>query len=244
MCQGCINLNAAEPSELPELYQQAVAKLIEHGKKLLKHCTEMEDYYRSMGYCYHTSQLTRREAMADCPTHGPQLLNLEEAFDLDDPEDYHILFKPMETSITLLKEVISDAEHIPSNPPTPQLAELLTNSLQPKLHTAHITINNMRTYFNRINFYTTTLRSLTCQSSGTHSLNTNNETPWHHCKLNMRTGQWELESMAEEWTDYLNWVTCLPETQVWVRKGEDAKEIALRWLGRFVVVDLVLADIN
>ncbi|EUC49618.1 hypothetical protein COCMIDRAFT_84117 [Bipolaris oryzae ATCC 44560] len=244
MCQGCIKLNVAEPSQLPELYQQALAKLIEHGKKLLKYCPEMEDYYRSMGYCYHTSQLSRREAMAECIIHGPHLVNLEEAFDLDDPEDYHILFKPLETSITLLKEVVSDAEHIPRNTSAPQLAGLLTNSLQPKLHTAHTTISNMRTYFSRINLYTNTLRSVSCQSNGTHILNDNREVPWHRRTHNAQTGQWELESMAEEWTDYLNWATCLPETQVWIQKGEDPKEIALRWLKNFVVMDFQMTDIN
>ncbi|EMD66747.1 hypothetical protein COCSADRAFT_354079 [Bipolaris sorokiniana ND90Pr] len=244
MCKGCINLNIAEPSQLPQLCQQSLEKLIEHGKKLLKYCTEMEDYYRSMGYYYHTSQLTKREAMAECPTHGDHLVKLEDAFNLDHPEDYHILFKPMETSITQIKEVVSDAEHISSNISVSDLAKILTTELQPKLHTGHITINKMRTYFSRLNLYTNTLRAVSCEPDGTHPPNNNRETPWHRRKFNVCTGKWELESMAEEWTDFLNWVTCLPETQAWVQKGEDVKEIALRWLKNFVVVELRLEDIN
>ncbi|EMD97339.1 hypothetical protein COCHEDRAFT_1150989 [Bipolaris maydis C5] len=189
-------------------------------------------------------QYTQRKEMAECSTHGDHLVKLEEAFDLDEPEDYHILFKPMETSIVVLKEVVSDAEHIPSNTPTSQLANILTTELQPKLHVAHITINKMHMYFGAINSYTNTLRTVSCQANGTHLPNQHRETPWHHRKFNVQTGKWQLERMAEEWADFLNWVTCLPETQVWIQKGEDPREIALRWLKNFVVVDMRLSDLN
>ena len=231
MCQLCQQVDPSKATEVAGQYRRSIKDTIGLLEDLLKICGELEDEYRLIGFFYHTTEYETRKIMAGIPDPAEILVHLEDYFELAEPAEYDLWANRINVVVEHASKLRADVLHIPRQAKVEQLIHKYDQVIDPAVRALLLVVKSERAVLAELASYVNHLRKISMYAQEDLEFE-DRVRPWWCFNYNDWTKEPELENEGQEWDTFVDWVSCLPETRKAVEKGEQVRDIALRWIWR------------